>query len=117
MTASADDFDFFGTAARPEAAAVSPSVAPGRAAMTPRASLQATGPTPKPSRFAKSDTTFGPFGRMVATVAMTVPLLFFIATGFLTFDPFVLVGAVIWLGLMWMGLRQIWAPVQHHHRR
>jgi hypothetical protein len=117
MTASADDFDFFGTAARPEAAAVSPSVAPSRAPMTPRASLQASGPTPKPSRFAKSDTTFGPFGRMVATVAMIVPLLFFIATGFLTFDPFVFMGAVIWLGLMWVGMRQIWAPVQHHHRR
>jgi hypothetical protein len=118
MTASADDFDFFGAAARPEAAGtVTPSVAPNRGGMAPRASLQPTGPTPKPSRFAKSDTTFGPFGRVVATIAMIVPLLFFIATGILTFDPFVLVGAAIWCGLMWVGLRQIWQPVHHHHRR
>ena len=121
MTASADDgYDFFSSASRqdaPAAAPPSPPVVPNRAAMVPPAALKPTGPTPKPSRFAKSDTTFGPAGRVIATIAMIVPLVFFVATGILTFDPFVLIGAGIWIGLMVVGLRQVWQPVQHHHRR
>jgi len=85
--------------------------------MVPAPSLMPTGPTPKASRWAKSDTTFGPTGRVMVTVAMFVPLAFFIATGILTFDPFVLAGALIWIGLMAVGLRQVWQPVAHHHRR
>ena len=85
--------------------------------MLPPASLVPSTPTPKPSRWAKSDTTFGPVGRMIATAAMLVVLLFFIATGLLTFDPFVLIGAGIWGFLTIVGLRQVWQPVHQHHRR
>ena len=67
---------------------------------------------PETSRWAKSDTTFGPVGRVVTSILMVVPLLFFIAAGLLTFDPFVLIGAVIWAGLMFVGMKHIWAPVR-----
>ena len=85
--------------------------------MAPAASLTPSAPKPKPSRWAKSDTTFGPLGRIVATIGMVVPFIFFVAAGLLTIDPFVLIGGVIWGGLMFVGLRQVWQPVHHHHRR
>ena len=132
MTASADDgYDFFAAGARPatsSAASSAPTVPsgsvpaaatapPNRAGMVAPAALTPSALTPKPSRWAKSDTTFGPVGRIVATIAMFIPLVFFVVTGVLTFDPFELIGTVIWLGLMAVGLRQVWQPVAHHHRR
>jgi hypothetical protein len=72
---------------------------------------------PKSSRWAKSDTTFGPAGRVVSTVLLLLPLIFFVGTGLFTMDPFVLVGAVIWTVLAVKGLRQVWRPVAEHHRR
>jgi hypothetical protein len=57
---------------------------------TPTAPAASAGPVPKASRWAKSDTTFG---------------------------PFVLGGAGIWAALMVMGLRQVWQLVAYHHRR
>ena len=122
MTASAGDgYDFFAPDPRvggPAAEVPSASShAPGRFGVAPTASLPPGAPLPKPSRWAKSDTTFGPVGRIVATVGMFIPFVFFVGTGLLTFDPFVLVGALIWGALMVMGLRQVWQPVHHRHRR
>ena len=76
-----------------------------------------TGPQPKASRWVKSDTTFGPYGRVLSTFALIVPFLLLAAAGIFTFDPFVLGGAGVWAVLMAMGLRQVWQAVQHHHRR
>ena len=119
MGVPADEgFDFFGTnhATSADAAAPSAPSAPGRAAFTPPAHTPQQ-PTGNGSRWAKSDTTFGPVGRLIATIALIVPFTFLVAAGLLTFDPFVLGGAGIWAFLMAMGLRQTWAVVQHHHRR
>jgi hypothetical protein len=71
---------------------------------------------PQPSRWAKSDVTFGPTGRIVSTVLLILPLLFFVGAGLFTMDPFVLVGAVIWGVLTVKGLRQVWQPAHRHHR-
>ncbi len=119
MTVPADEgFDFFGTSPATPANPVTPEApaVPGRGAFTPRP-LTPQQPSGKASRWAKSDTTFGPVGRLVATIALIVPFTFLVAAGLLTFDPFVLGGAGIWAFLMAMGLRQTWAVVQHHHRR
>jgi hypothetical protein len=103
MTTPADgEFDFF--APLPSHRAEPPTV-------------PHSAPQPKASRWAKSDTTFGPVGRVVASIALIVPFLFLAAAGVFTFDPFVLGGAGIWAVLMAMGLRQVWQAVQHHHRR
>ena len=75
------------------------------------------GPQPKASRWAKSDTTFGPFGRVLSTFGLIVPFLLLTAAGIFTFDPFVLGGAGVGAVLMAMGLRQVWQAVQQHHRR
>ncbi|MFZ0324205.1 MAG: hypothetical protein WAN48_08755 [Actinomycetes bacterium] len=66
---------------------------------------------PTASRWAKSDVTFGPVGRVVSTVLLVLPMLFFVATGLFTMDPFVLVGAAIWFFFMVTGLRHVWRPV------
>jgi hypothetical protein len=119
MTVPADEgFDFFApqSASSAEVSPNAPSV-PGRLGFTPQAQPTPELPTGKASRWAKSDTTFGPVGRLVATIALIVPFTFLVAAGLLTFDPFVLGGAGIWAVLMAMGLRQTWAVVQHHHRR
>lgn len=118
MTVPADDgFDFFapGPAATAQPAAAEPFV-PSRLGFTPPPLLP-SGPLPKASRWAKSDTTFGPVGRVGWSIALLIPFLFLVGTGVLTFDPFVLGGAGIWAVLMVMGLRQLWQAVQHHHRR
>ncbi len=121
MTASTeDDFGFF-TQDQPRVAnPVAPpptSVSQGRLGFTPPAPSPLVGPVPKASRWAKSDTTFGPIGRVVSSIALIVPFLLLVAAGVFTFDPFVLGGAAIWAALMVMGLRQVWQLVQHHHRR
>jgi hypothetical protein len=118
MTVPADDgLDFFAPAkpAEPAAPAGVPAV-PGRAAFTPPVTPGVTAPQGKGSRWAKSDTTFGPVGRLIATIALIVPFTVLVAAGVLTMDPFVFGGVVIWGGLMVLGLRQTWAVVQHHHR-
>ena len=77
-------------------------------------------PTPTPgkgSRWAKSDTTFGPAGRLVATAALLVPFAFLVFAGLFALNPVVLGGAGVWAVLMVIGLRQTWAVVSAHHRR
>ena len=115
MTVPADEgFDFFAPAKEVPSTPPQPESL-GRGSLMPR-------PEPalvlgKPSRWAKSDTTFGPVGRLVCTLALLIPFTFLVFAGVLTFDPFVLGGAGIWAALMVMGLRQTWAVVQPHHLR
>lgn len=61
------------------------------------------------SRWARSDVTFGPVGRVVASLLMLVPLWWFIKYA----GVFGIVGVPIWLVkvLPW-GLRDIWRPVK-----
>jgi hypothetical protein len=120
MTVPADEgFDFFATSSAQSADPATPETpaVPGRLGFTPQSQPGTPLPTGRQSRWAKSDTTFGPVGRLVATIALIVPFTFLVAAGLLTFDPFVFGGAGIWGALMVVGLRQTWAVVQHHHRR
>jgi hypothetical protein len=125
MTVPADEgFDFFAsspaqsTDPKPADPTTPQSPAPpGRLGFTAQPQPAQQLPTGKTSRWAKSDTTFGPVGRLVATIALIVPFTLLVAAGVLTADPFVFGGVVIWGGLMVIGLRQTWAVVQHHHRR
>ena len=59
------------------------------------------------SRWAKTDTTFGPLGRVLATVALLVPLVVMLVGGMA--DPFVWGGAAVWGAVIvpW-GLRDVW---------
>lgn len=121
MTASTeDDFGFFtqdqSRAANPVAHPTT-SVSQARMGWTPAIPAAPVGPVPKASRWAKSDTTFGPVGRIVSSVGLIVPFALLVAAGVFTLDPFVLGGAGIWAALMVMGLRQVWQLVEHHHRR
>jgi hypothetical protein len=112
-----DGLDFFAGSAP----AASPTAPPTAAEVVtrfippPRAPINPPGA--KGSRWAKSDTTFGPTGRIVASTGMIAGLVFFIAATALSMDPFVLIGVGIWGMLTFKALRQIWQPVQHHHRR
>ncbi len=90
---------------------------PSRMGFSPPRDLTPALPLGKASRWAKSDTTFGPVGRVVASIGLLIPFLFLVAAGVFTFDPFVLGGAGLWAVLMVMGLRQVWQLVEHHHRR
>ena len=122
MTASADDsFDFFSPqpsagASASDAAAASFNLLT-RVGQGPASPLPSALPNAKQSRWVKSDTTFGPVGRMVARVAMFLPFVLLVAGALLTFDPFVFVGVGIWGFLMVKGFRQVWQPVHHLHRR
>jgi hypothetical protein len=59
------------------------------------------------TRWAKTDTTFGPVGRLVATFGLLVPFAVMIVGG-LT-DPFVWGGAAVWGAvIMPWGLRDVW---------
>lgn len=116
MTApGGEDFDFFG-ANRPATTDAGPvPTVPSRLGFVPPSRPGAL--AGKGSRWVKSDTTFGPAGRLVATLALLIPFTFLVVAGVLTFDPFVLGGAGIWAVLMVVGLRQTWAVVRPHHRR
>jgi hypothetical protein len=59
------------------------------------------------TRWAKTDTTFGPVGRLVATVGLLAPLAVMIVGGLV--DPFVWGGAAVWGFVItpW-GLRDVW---------
>lgn len=61
------------------------------------------------SRWARSEVTFGPVGRIVTTLLLLVPLWWFFSYA----GIFGIVGVVIWLTkvLPW-GLRDIWRPVK-----
>jgi hypothetical protein len=64
------------------------------------------------TRWRKTQTTFGPVGRVLATMALVIPFLFFVAIGILSGGMFV-GGALIWgILLMPWGLRDVWKAGQ-----
>ena len=106
MTLSSDEeFDFFAAVAP----GPRPTAQPGLVGTPSHLEARA-------SRWAKSDVTFGPVGRVVASILMVLPLLFLLGTGVFTADPFVLIGAVIWSVLMVTGFRHVWQPVKLERR-
>ena len=92
----------FAPVAAPTAGAAVPATWSGPV-VAPRAAAQAV----RTSRWAKTDTTFGPLGRVLATVALLVPLVVMLIGGMA--DPFVWGGAAVWgaVILPW-GLRDVW---------
>lgn len=68
------------------------------------------GPTvvvPVRSRWHRSELTFGPVGRVVATVLIVAPLIFM-----LVFSVVFLVAGLLLLPVAWMALKQVWQPVK-----
>jgi hypothetical protein len=68
------------------------------------------GPTvvvPVRSRWRRSEVTFGPIGRVLATAAVVVPMVFM-----LLFSVFFLVAGLLLMPVALMALKQIWRPVQ-----
>jgi hypothetical protein len=60
------------------------------------------------TRWRKTTTTFGPFGRIVATFALVLPLIFFVVIGVLS-GGLTIFGAGIWgFVIMPWGLRDTW---------
>jgi hypothetical protein len=64
------------------------------------------------SRWRKTKTTFGPVGRVLATIGLVVPFIFFVVIGILT-GGLTIFGAVIWgFVIMPWGLRDVWKAGQ-----
>jgi hypothetical protein len=92
----------------------SPPPGRGTSIMSPArtAQAQAVAPPAVKTRWRKTGTTFGPFGRILATVALVVPFGVFVALGILT-GGFTIAGAVIWgFVIMPWGLRDTWKAGQ-----
>jgi hypothetical protein len=69
-------------------------------------------PTVRRSRWRKTQTTFGPVGRVLWTFALIVPVPLFIVAGVVG-DLFAFGVAVIWaFVIMPMGLRAVWRAGQ-----
>jgi hypothetical protein len=79
--------------------------------------FQTAGPGAKPvaapvSRWAKSDVTFGPVGRVVCTLLVVA-----VGGWFLTVSIFGLIGAALWwLVVTPWALRDLWRPVARSRR-
>jgi hypothetical protein len=87
----------------PWASAPASTLTPVRAVPTKTAA-----PATIKTRWRKTPTTFGPLGRILATIGLVVPEIFFVAIGILT-GGFTLAGAVIWGGIiMPWGLKDTW---------
>lgn len=68
-------------------------------------------PSVRRTRWQKTPTTFGPVGRVLATVGVVVPLVLMIVGGLA--DPFVWGGAGLWgVVIMPWALRDIWKAGQ-----
>jgi hypothetical protein len=95
---------FSAAAPAPAPASVGTWAGPAPAAARPQ-------PVMRRTRWAKTDTTFGPIGRVVATVGLVVPLGVMIVGG--VTDPFVWGGAAVWGAvIMPWGLRDVWKAGQ-----
>jgi hypothetical protein len=91
-----------------------PPAAGGASIMSPARTAQAqtAPPAAVKTRWRKTGTTFGPLGRVLATVALVVPFGLFVALGILT-GGFTIAGAVIWgFVIMPWGLRDTWKAGQ-----
>jgi hypothetical protein len=99
--------------ATPVAAAPPAFGTPGGSIMTRQGPAAPTlAPTVVRSRWRKTQTTFGPFGRVVATVGLVLPEVFFVYIGIKLFG-FTVFGAVIWgFIIMPWGLRDVWRAGQ-----
>lgn len=87
----------------PWASAPTSTLTPVRAVPTKTAA-----PATIKTRWRKTPTTFGPMGRILATIALVVPEILFVVIGILT-GGFTLAGAVIWGGIiMPWGLKDTW---------
>jgi hypothetical protein len=78
--------------------------------MSPLRAAQRQAPPPPmiKTRWRKTPTTFGPFGRLLCTFLLVAPFPVFLVIGILT-GGFEIGGAVIWGGLvMPWGLRDVW---------
>ncbi len=62
------------------------------------------------SRLMSSVTTFGPVGRVVLTVIVLFPMILMLS--FLSLDDATILGVLTYPVLMWVVLRDIWAPVR-----
>jgi anti-sigma factor RsiW len=93
----------------------------GRASSAPTGIMAPTRHVPAPAtlppqvirtRWRKTTTTFGPVGRVLATVGLVVPFLFFVVAGILT-GGMTIFGAGIWgFVVMPWGLRDVWRAGQ-----
>lgn len=64
------------------------------------------------TRWRKTATTFGPVGRIIATIGLVVPFVLFVVIGIFT-GGFTIAGAVIWgFVIMPWGLRDTWKAGQ-----
>lgn len=57
---------------------------------------------PRVHRFSSTDLTFGPVGRVVATVVMLLPYWLF------THSILGIAGLVLWTPVFWRGMRDVW---------
>jgi len=70
--------------------------------------VKAVAPATIKTRWRKTPTTFGPLGRILATIGLVVPEIFFVVVGILT-GGFTIAGALIWGAiLMPWGLKDTW---------
>jgi hypothetical protein len=93
----------------------------GRAATAPSGIMAPTRPVPKvaelpaqviKTRWRKTTTTYGPLGRVLATVGLILPFIFFVVIGILT-GGLTIFGAGIWgFVIMPWGLRDVWKAGQ-----
>lgn len=82
-------------------------------AWRPAPAPEALGPPPRYTRWRKTQTTFGPVGRVLCTLGLLGPFLFLVVMGVVSTDPFVLVGGGIWaIVIMPWGLRDTWRAGQ-----
>jgi hypothetical protein len=87
-------------------------LAAGPSIMAPDRGAPTLAPTMVKTRWRKTGTTFGPVGRLIATVALVVPFLVFVVVGIFT-GGFTIAGAVIWgFIIMPWGLRDTWKAGQ-----
>jgi hypothetical protein len=99
---------------RAAASASASAASTGTSIMSPARTVAAKAPAPPTvkTRWRKTGTTFGPLGRVLATIGLVVPFVFFVVIGVLT-GGFTLVGAVIWgFVIMPWGLRDTWKAGQ-----
>jgi hypothetical protein len=96
------------TPATPAGFVSSSVMAPSRSAPAP-AALK---PQVTKTRWRKTPTTFGPFGRLVATFALVIPFVVFVVISIFT-GGITIAGPVIWgFVLMPWGLRDTWRAGQ-----
>jgi hypothetical protein len=91
-----------------------PASAGATSIMSPTRTEAAQAPAPAlvRTRWRKTATTFGPLGRVLATIGLVVPFVVFVVVGVLT-GGLTITGAVVWgCVVMPWGLRDTWKAGQ-----